>query len=55
MIPATPSSPSPRERLPWDPPEEAEEPRQRSGGDEAAPATIRPIDPDAFEAWLKDR
>lgn len=55
VVPATPSSSSPRERLPWDPPEEAEESAQRSGEDEAPPATIRPIDPDAFEAWLKDR
>ena len=55
VIPAAPATLSPRERLPWDPPEEAEEPAQRSGEDEASPATIRPIDRGAFEAWLKGR
>ena len=50
-----------RERLPWDPPEEAErgETAEESAPPQAADATARPrvgpMDSRAFEAWLEAR
>ncbi|HUF89525.1 MAG TPA: hypothetical protein VMR66_06050 [Gemmatimonadota bacterium] len=55
-VPAAPPTPGPRERLPWDPPEEGEEERPPPpAGEEPSSTTLRPIDRTAFEAWLKGR
>lgn len=55
-LPTAPPTSEPRERLPWDPPEEGEEGRPPPPtGDEPSSTTVRPIDRTAFEAWLKGR
>jgi len=51
-----PAAAAARERLPWDPPEDAgAEPEPEVEPPHPAPQAVRPLDRHAFEAWLAGR